>query len=345
MVSIALNLAGLFVTAVMITAHIERLSLPCGVDGGCNSLVFERASYWWGIPISYFGFATYLLLLILNLFRIADISAHSRWPAIVNVLISGAGTFVSFALILYARFFIHQLCLWCFASAGIMTLSWPVAAALYIRPPRFTATQRRLFAPSVLLMVAITIISTGWVGRNLREDAGNAAVCDAHALAKLPVEQLDPTDAPSIGPRTATTTIVVFSDFMCPVCRQTYRKLRELAGNDSNIRLVYRHFPLNIHPGAYQSAVDSEVAAQTGRFWEFADAFMTSFDIRRTQRLTNASLKSAKPNPQSRVAIARVRRDVDLAQRLHIRAVPALIVIDRGVYARAAKLQDLDGFR
>lgn len=77
---------------------------------------------------------------------------------------------------------------------------------------------------------------------------------------------------PSIGPDAAPVTVVVFSDFQCPYCKDaaaTLRAARELEGD--KVRVVYRHFPLPIHPRARQAAEAAECAATFGKFWPMHD--------------------------------------------------------------------------
>ncbi len=79
---------------------------------------------------------------------------------------------------------------------------------------------------------------------------------------------------PSIGPADAPITIVEFSDFQCPYCRQwhqtVYAPLR--AAYPDQIRLVYRHLPLtSIHPEAQPAAEAAMCANEQNAFWDFHD--------------------------------------------------------------------------
>jgi len=79
---------------------------------------------------------------------------------------------------------------------------------------------------------------------------------------------------PSIGPDDAPITIVEFSDFQCPYCRQWYQTVYEplLAAYPNQIRVVYRHLPLtSIHPDAQAAAEAAMCAEEQDKFWEFHD--------------------------------------------------------------------------
>jgi protein-disulfide isomerase len=79
---------------------------------------------------------------------------------------------------------------------------------------------------------------------------------------------------PSIGPEDAPITIVEFSDFQCPYCRQWHQTVYVplLAAYPDQIRLVYRHLPLtSIHPEAQPAAEAAMCANEQNAFWKFHD--------------------------------------------------------------------------
>lgn len=75
------------------------------------------------------------------------------------------------------------------------------------------------------------------------------------------------------GPKRAPITIVEFSDFQCPFCRSVQADLqRVLDAYPKNVKLAYRHFPLeNNNPLSRLAAEASECAGEQGKFWPYHD--------------------------------------------------------------------------
>lgn len=75
------------------------------------------------------------------------------------------------------------------------------------------------------------------------------------------------------GPDEAKVTVVEFSDFQCPACKAVEPLVSQLAETYPNdVRVVYRHFPLNtIHPNAQMAAQAAVAAGEQGKFWEMHD--------------------------------------------------------------------------
>lgn len=85
----------------------------------------------------------------------------------------------------------------------------------------------------------------------------------------------------AIGSPNAKVTIEEFADFQCPSCRVAHPVLKDLqsafAGN-SNVRFIFRHFPLPIHDKSYDAAVAVEAAGMQGtqKFWAMLDRMMSN---------------------------------------------------------------------
>src|SRR5919198_1332167 len=98
---------------------------------------------------------------------------------------------------------------------------------------------------------------------------------------RAPTVQVATEGKPALGPANAPVTIVEFSDFQCPYCRQAQGTLKQLmAAYEGKIKLVYRDFPLrNIHPQAQKAAEAAQCAAEQQKFWPYHDKLFASSSL------------------------------------------------------------------
>lgn len=77
------------------------------------------------------------------------------------------------------------------------------------------------------------------------------------------------------GNKNAKVTLIEYSDFECPFCKNFAPTTQELLKTyGDKIRLVYRHYPLPFHQNAQKEAEASECIASLGGndvFWNYVD--------------------------------------------------------------------------
>ena len=77
-----------------------------------------------------------------------------------------------------------------------------------------------------------------------------------------------------IGPEDAALTIIEYADFQCPYCSGASLQLLNYQKNhSSDVRLVFRHFPLSFHEKAIPAALAADAAGYQGMFFE-AEQFL-----------------------------------------------------------------------
>lgn len=84
-------------------------------------------------------------------------------------------------------------------------------------------------------------------------------------------------DDPVRGDRSASITIVEFSDYQCPFCSRinpTLAKVLETYGN--KVKIVFKDFPLPNHAEAPKAAEAAHCAAEQGKYWEMHDAMFAN---------------------------------------------------------------------
>ena len=110
---------------------------------------------------------------------------------------------------------------------------------------------------------------------------------------------------PSKGPANAAVTVVEFSDFQCPTCRQLHNLLREVAPNYPQVRFVFKDFPLTqIHPWAMTASLAARCVYQQSpnAFWTVHDAIYDNQDAITPQNARSRMLDFAQQagvNPEA----------------------------------------------
>jgi protein-disulfide isomerase len=143
--------------------------------------------------------------------------------------------------------------------------------------------------------------------------------------------------APVRGAADAPVTLVEFSDFHCPFCKQVQATLKQLLERyPAKVRLVYRDFPLDsLHPQARRAAEAARCAQDQGKFWEYHDLLFagpTSASPEDLERfagqvgLDTAAFESCLSRGVHRVA---VQRDLDEGARLGVTGTPAFFINGR----------------
>ncbi len=93
-------------------------------------------------------------------------------------------------------------------------------------------------------------------------------------VARETNDALQSEPSPSVGPSSASVTLVEFSDFQCPFCKRFASVLDGLPKEErESIRVVFKHRPLGMHAWARSAARFSICASQQSdeAFWGFQE--------------------------------------------------------------------------
>lgn len=154
------------------------------------------------------------------------------------------------------------------------------------------------------------------------------------------VRSLTSSIAASRGRKDATVTLVEFSDFECPYCQRLTAMLeKEIIPNDPDLKVVFRNFPLPMHPWAEQAAEIATCAEMQSDtvFWKLHDYL---FSNQRDITPTNVSEKlfavaDAEPGIKHDVfhacvdealTMGPVSKDVEIGKRFGVRATPTIFL-------------------
>jgi protein-disulfide isomerase len=163
------------------------------------------------------------------------------------------------------------------------------------------------------------------------------------------VYEIEPGGSPGRGPAEAPVTIVEFADFECPFCASvgpTLKRLLEVYPQE--VRLVFKHNPLPIHPRAQLAHRAAAAAGEQGKFWEMHDLLFRSQeklgreDLKEHARSLGLDLAAFESGLDAPESAAAVEADQVLAGRLGVGGgVPSFFINGRFV----AGAQPYDLFR
>ena len=106
----------------------------------------------------------------------------------------------------------------------------------------------------------------------LRADADDVQIDLEPPRTAIEVE----ADDPVFGPASAPVEIIEFSDFQCLFCQRLIGTLEQLKSEyGSDIRLVFKDYPLPNHAQAFKAAEAGNCANQQGTFWELHDTMFS----------------------------------------------------------------------
>lgn len=148
-----------------------------------------------------------------------------------------------------------------------------------------------------------------------------------------PVQLISSDDDPSRGDRTASVTVVEFTDFQCPSCAAMHPILEEvLKAYGSKVKFVVRDFPLPIHAHARKAAEAANAAHAQGRFFEYAALLFKRQKMLDIPSLKNYASELGLDRARFDAALdggnyaSEVRHDIDEAEAYGVDSTPTIFV-------------------
>ncbi len=131
---VILSAAGIYVSGYLVTKRFTGGSLACSRWAQCDVVNNSIYSMIHGVPVSVIGLAGYLLLLSLALAAVWAPARAQRPLLLLSFLLALGGVGFSIYLTYLEVYVIQALCVWCLASAAIITLLLLVSAVNLLLP-------------------------------------------------------------------------------------------------------------------------------------------------------------------------------------------------------------------
>lgn len=145
-----------------------------------------------------------------------------------------------------------------------------------------------------------------------------------------PAEDIHGAKSPSIGNPRAPIQITVFSDYLCPYCRDLSHTLDQLLKRYPNdVQIIYRHFPVHAESGQWAQA--ALCADDQGKFPEyhallFSSAAAKEGGYEMVAEQLGLEKKAFDECMKSQRHARRVQADTAEGNRLDIKGTPTLFI-------------------
>jgi protein-disulfide isomerase len=133
-------------------------------------------------------------------------------------------------------------------------------------------------------------------------------------------------------------TIVEWADFECSACRVAYPVLDEIVKRfDGQVRLVFKNYPLPIHPHGELASRAAIAAQNQGKFWEMHHALfenqerLEQADLERYAKLAGLDMPKYRVDFTAKETTERIEKDKKQADDLGLDGTPMIFINGRKV--------------
>lgn len=180
------------------------------------------------------------------------------------------------------------------------------------------------------------------------EEEEKAVLAQREKQFKNPLKPVIEEDRVAFGPKDAKITIVEYSDFECPYCRDAYASVKEVMGMYPNdVKVVFKHLPLPHHKKAMLGARYYEAFARQKPelAQQFHDAIFENQEskfipegevyLKTLAKSLGADLKKLEKDANDETILARIKGDMQEAYGFELTGTPGFIV--NGVSVKGAQ--------
>ena len=154
---------------------------------------------------------------------------------------------------------------------------------------------------------------------------------DSDRIRNVPID-----GSPAKGPESGPITIVEFADFECPFCGMMAPVLEKAANErKSQVRFVFKFFPLSGHPHGEIAARAGIAALSQGKFWEMHDKMFANRehleqgDLDSYAKEFGLDLTKFHADMQAAATTERIQRDKKSADALDVKGTPTIYINGR----------------
>lgn len=157
------------------------------------------------------------------------------------------------------------------------------------------------------------------------------------------VYKIDIGDSPIRGNKNAKVTIIEYSEVQCPYSQRFHPILLEvLKAYPNDVRLVFKHFPLNFHKDAKPAAKAILTAGEQGKYWEMLDLLFVNgrnlSDERYPEFAKQLGLDAGRFTKDLKEKDSKwediINKDMELGRTINVRGTPTCFMNGKRTQAR-----------
>ena len=202
----------------------------------------------------------------------------------------------------------------------------------HLSPPGRLGVRAALDVVATLALIA----ASGFLIWSTVRPPSPAAPPAARDAISIPVAPVSLEGAATLGSATARVVMIEFSDFQCPFCgkfaREVLPQIKKRYVDTGQVRLAFRHLPLDIHAEAVKAAEIAVCADQQQRFWPLHDRLFAP-GLSLTPSTFTAATRDAGLDAEAlaaclsgEVSQKRVAGDLGIARSLRLTSTPSFLI-------------------
>ena len=148
--------------------------------------------------------------------------------------------------------------------------------------------------------------------------------------------RIDVSAAPVKGNASGRVTVVEFVDYECPHCKHAQTLMRQVVEEyPSDVKTVFKHFPLSAHANARLAAEGAVAAHKQGKFWPYNEKVWANSDnltpavIEKAAKESGLDVARWRADLQSEAVKGRVQADKSEGNDLGISSTPSIYINGR----------------
>jgi len=183
-------------------------------------------------------------------------------------------------------------------------------------------------------LVTLAVCAAALTLSNVRRALFPSPVMLSQPVDSVPEWQGYAVGGTRVGPKGALVTLIIFSDYQCPVCRRLFLNVQLISRTfPDEVAVVWRHLPLENHSSALPAARASVCAGKERRFEAMHSQLFLMQDSLGVVSWTNLALRAGIVDTaafsaclQTADTQARIDEDRAAARAVHAAATPTLLV-------------------